>query len=394
VAADVASGATRGARGEQCGAVLQGGLRAIRFDGAMTIVDESIERVVDVRRALATFVRGAGPEVLDRPDELTERLRSALPDRTREIQLLELAARFSLGARIAARDTDDTDPATGVEEAAAWLSERSGVDPSSSRWVATEIAVALGGRPAQLSASTPSSVPIVDAETVDREGPTRVETAHSIEGNRGRGPTAISVARARRLRRIVLGLVITLIGYSVAAHAERLVPFGSDQASSNHSPHRPAPALPVSHLLPSDLNPSADCHEIASTAQANGLGMGLVTAETCGEFNLDHGSVLALQYASSADYQAALRTLDHEDAFDPAAAAKDCPPAGSGQGLLLSFTSYREVIECFTLTVSGSSEHAFVWTYPPPNVIIMTLTTSDWATFDDWLQTEGIPSRT
>ena len=99
----------------------------------------------EARDALSSVVADFGPRVLSDPRMLGSRMSDLLPDLPKERQLLLTAAEADVAGELRRHVQEQhLDPNTAVQLVARSLTDRKSIDPTSSMWVATQYAQALG----------------------------------------------------------------------------------------------------------------------------------------------------------------------------------------------------------------------------------------------------------
>ena len=108
-------------------------------------MSQQLDAQGEARDALGTAVSSYGQRVLSDPHILGNLVTDLLPDLPRERSLLVTGAEAGIAAEMTQHvEEQHIDPDTAVQLVARALSERRGIDPAASMWVASEYAQALG----------------------------------------------------------------------------------------------------------------------------------------------------------------------------------------------------------------------------------------------------------
>ncbi|MGH3257202.1 MAG: hypothetical protein ACRDOU_17705 [Streptosporangiaceae bacterium] len=109
------------------------------------MTEQQLDAQGEARDALSSVVADFGPRVLSDPRMLGSRMSDLLPDLPKERQLLLTAAEADVAGELRRHVQEQhLDPNTAVQLVARSLTDRQSIDPTSSMWVATQYAQALG----------------------------------------------------------------------------------------------------------------------------------------------------------------------------------------------------------------------------------------------------------
>ena len=150
-------------------------------------------------------------------------------------------------------------------------------------------------------------------------------------------------------------------------------PASTDTSTTSTAASTDTAATPVTHpqelamVLPIDVDVSKDCGPVKP------LPTGLEAASAnygCDVKGLGSGAqVFAYQFPSTGEYEAALVAYNKFKQFDPATAAKGCPPDSSGVGVDTWHDGRGDsgTLECLTL---DNNSPTYIWTVPADNAIL------------------------
>jgi hypothetical protein len=152
------------------------------------------------------------------------------------------------------------------------------------------------------------------------------------------------------------------------------------------SPHLAANVLPLSKVMPGDLQDiSTECHAQQDILWTN---PGLVQSLQCQDPNLAAGQVFGYQMDSTKDYLQAWSNYNSWAKFGTSDTL-DCPPdGGNSQGGPGDWWDKAypkrdgQVLECF----SSDSGPVYVWTYPTEDAFIVAQPPKSWtfAKLETW----------
>ena len=372
----------------------------------------SWEHAAAVRQALHAIVTDPdyGAAALSSTRTMTNLLNDLLPDAPREKIVLIGAADGRVAEILLDRTAHGLDASLAINQAASSLAAATVFPREVCDWAATEFAVALGlsqggalpegagpgpagPGPAGSGPAGPGSDDLQDATTTGRGG-----TRREVPGRRDQDVVTIlppgpggqpggrwrSLEPRRRTTLLTAGgalaavvvVVIAIVAWPSPGPPAREHHHHHLSPSPSPTPPSPSPS-PTVESLTTIMNPagSAPVATGCSSAPLQGLDPATLTSRLyCTHATNSHVVVWAYQFDSPADYQAGVPTLNKNLKFNPATAAKGCPPpSGHSDG----DTGWRsrpnypdrtgQNLECYT----GGGEPVLVWTMPSQNVVFL-----------------------
>jgi hypothetical protein len=359
------------------------------------MVYTSKERQDEVRTALRTIVSDPqfGVRALSSSRVMTNMLKDLLPDAPAETGVLVAAAEAGLAQSLQNNVAQGMDVQTAVSLSASAFQARTSFTPEACRWVAGELATALGLAPSGWADLGQADSGIGAKATAERSpigqnwaAPgQQLPAPPTVPSPPADSPTLLPVPP----RRAPLSRVRWIIGATAAAIVAAGVILAvalSHNGGSAASPTTSSPAVsstpasatePLARIIAPNVTPQGvqlkDCQPDSKFARK--VGLQNFTASTFCLTNATHIVFWAFQFDTASHYLAALKQLLNYTGFDSLTVHGGCPPqAGSKAGRTTwydkpKYQAKSQTLYCFEDGVYPK----YIWTLPEQDVLFLSL---------------------